>query len=200
MGGRDTRHAAAAGIVLVLGLALLVSDFALVSSRAEVEFTAGYSGDTQSAAKGRDIQLFIGPEVDGRIRLEAEILKALQLSGVATGSFAATRSTDDPAELEPGRPVFAVYGLETRTVWTPIYATCRATLQYGFAAEPALLPPPPPDPLLGSSDGFVLRGEIKLTHRAWGLITWPAYRRLVYEALAEQAARELARDLTGSGQ
>jgi hypothetical protein len=88
------------------------------------------------------------------------------------------------------------------SLYTPFFSTARATLTYGYASDSVHVPASPPDPKaplepsLGGVDDpqdFAFRGEISLEMRSAGLMTWPAFRRLVLEELARRAAEEINR-------
>lgn len=203
------RLAVLGAVVLAVAFLLLSADFQLARVTTEFEALVDHSPAAGVNLGGAQMpQLFIDPSVADGDQVGAALLRALELSGLlgveGVPGWTAPRPTvvRDREELDPGRPVLAVYECETRFFYTPVFARAEGRLRIGLATSPGALPPPPPQPFSTTSDGpgeFTFRSEVAGRHRAVGLITWPAYRSAVLRALAATSVQELVAALDTTG-
>lgn len=189
--------AAALATALVFSLA----DFQWSRSTARVEATAAHSSAGQVELGGEDMpQVYVDPALGEGRHLGDLLVEAMErqglmgVGGVPGWQSPAPDVVQDLGRLDPERPVLAVYALDTTHRYTPVHGTARGVLELAFATTPDKLPARLPDPSLGVLDQpgqFVFRSEVALDFQATGLMTWPAFREMVLEALAGAAVDKL---------
>ncbi|MEW6032966.1 MAG: hypothetical protein AB1645_08845 [Bacillota bacterium] len=179
-------------IALVAVVFLLFGDLAITSSRAKTTLQGGYAGNGEALHGASDLQILICREAQAGSAMAVAVTEALEKAGLtpARSPLRIVRLVRDRAGLDPDRPVFAVYRMKVRTVWTPFFSRSWASLEYGFASKASILPEPSPAVVMCHLDApcdFGLRAELTLERTDWGLMTWPASRRLTREEAARQA-------------
>ena len=200
----------AVAIALVVLLFFGLVDLQATRSWSSAEASTGYWGRPLAGGQLRGAPgvgdpapievIYLGPDWATKVSLRVALTKGL--AHAITGGPSGIDLVAGPSGRTPGRPALVIYSLDVTLFYTPFFSTARATLTYGYASDSAHVPEAPPDPkaplepfLGGAADqrDFSLRGEISLEMKSAGLMTWPAFRRLVWEELARQAAAEIDR-------
>lgn len=195
---RNYRLVVSVAIAALVVLFFSFVDFRVVRSWRSTNSAVGYStgGQPQTGMFETSAPIesvYLDADWANKDGLGPAFARALQTDGLANGPSRVDFVTDR-AELAPGKPTLAIYSLELHWRYSPFYSLCQATAKIGYGADPSLLPTAPPDPAMADRAGKVglaLKGEISLEMKSAGLMTWPAYRNLVLQALAEQALAEI---------
>jgi hypothetical protein len=195
---RRKRHIAI--ISVALAVFLLFGDLAVTSSHTSATLSGGHSGTGESLHGAGDIQILISRDVHAARSMAMAVIGALEEVGLvpSRAPLRYVRLIHDRADLDPDRPVFAVYRMKVWTAWTPLFSVSRASLEYGFASKASILPEPTPAVVMCRLDApsdFALRAKVTLKQTSWGFMTWPGSRRLACRAAAHRAVEFLARAL-----
>lgn len=179
------------GLLLLIVLLNVVPLYA-ASSQTETNTSlgTGRSGETLPANMAPGFTLYY--QVEGISPLATAVRQALP-EALAETSVGGAEAVSDLNAVAPPR---LFVDLEVgRRLWTPLYGQAQITANIYFASA-AEAPWPADDPMIfEGSPEIQAEGEVTVRDATWGLLSKPAYNRLLGEALADAIAAQLQQDV-----
>lgn len=179
------------GLLLFIGLLNVVPLYA-ASSQTETDTSlgTGRSGETLPANMGPGFTLYY--QVEGGAPLATTVREALPQALAETSVGQAKVASDLNAAAPPRLYIDLDVG---ERFWTPVYGRAEVTARIFFASD-AEVPWPADDPMIFEhSPEIQAEGEVTVRDTTWGVLSKPAYNRLLGEALAEAIAAQLQQDV-----
>lgn len=188
---RSYRNLILAGLIGAVLLFIVLMNFVpfhVASSRAETKaaMETGRTGETLPANMTPGFTLYY--HVEGTSELAAAVSDALP-EALASTNVGEVAAVPDPNAVDGSRLLLTL-DVEER-LWTPVYGRARVNAVIYFANLAGVPWPQDKPMILTESPEIQARGEITLNDATWGLLSKPAYYRLLGHALADAAAANL---------
>lgn len=192
---RRNRNLLLAGLVVALLLFIVLMNFVplyAATSRTETNATmeVGRSGGSLPPNMEPGFTLLF--QVEGPPELAEAVSKELPGALAETSMGEATAVPD--LNAAGGPRLLITLDIEDR-LWTPVYGHAQVTARITLA-NVADVPWPQDEPMiLTESPEIQAKGEITVKDTTWGLVSKPAYTRLLGQALAEGIGAKLQNDV-----
>jgi hypothetical protein len=185
-------------VVAVAGLWLFEFRLAFSNTAGDHQMSTYSTGEEEeqvAGLPGSTVALAVADEGAMAPYLEAELRKAL----LEEPDFDEVEILDAAPDSVPSQYLLATVS-ESQVTWTPFYGVAAVTVEVAYSSNGDLTWREETPVTLNNEDGAVVwaRGTFALADRSWGLISRPAYYRLLATGLAEQIGDSVAESAPGS--